>query len=81
LANADGFRVIALDGRELGWLENVRYQRHMDHPDEVLIRRRVLLWDRHATVPFEQVANVDPERERVYLALPQDAIEWRRGRA
>jgi hypothetical protein len=53
----------------------------MDHPDEVLIRRRFLLWDRHATVPFEQVANVDPDGERVYLALPGDAIEWERGRA
>jgi hypothetical protein len=81
LANSDGFRVIALDGREVGWLENVRYERHMDHPDEVLIRRRSLLWERHATVPFEQVANVDPERERVYLALPRDEIEWGRGRA
>jgi hypothetical protein len=81
LANADGFRVIALDGREVGSLENVLYERHTDHPDEILVRKRILLWDRYATVSFEQVANVDPERERVYLALPPDAIEWGRGRA
>jgi hypothetical protein len=81
LANADGFRVIALDGRKVGWLESVLYERHTDHPDELLVRRRILLWDRYATVPFEQVANVDPERERLYLALPRDAIEWGRGRA
>jgi hypothetical protein len=53
----------------------------MHHPDEIVVRRRTLLWDRYATVPFEQVANVDPERERVYLALPRDTIEWGRGRA
>jgi hypothetical protein len=81
LANADGFRVIALDGRKVGWLESVLYERHTDHADELLVRRRILLWDRYATVPFEQVANVDPERERLYLALPRDAIEWGRGRA
>jgi hypothetical protein len=59
----------------------VRYERHTDHPDEILVKRRILFWDRYAAVPFEQVANVDPERERVYLALPRDAIEWGRGRA
>jgi hypothetical protein len=53
----------------------------MDHPDEILVRRRILLLDRWASVPFDQVANVDPERERVYLTLPRDAIEWGRGRA
>jgi hypothetical protein len=58
----------------------VRYERHTDHPDEILVKRRILFWDRYATVPFEQVANVDPERERVYLALPRDTIEWGRGR-
>jgi hypothetical protein len=57
----------------------VRYEKHTDHPDDVLIRRRYLLWDRYATVTFEQVANVDPERERVYLSIPSNAVEWRRG--
>ena len=80
LANSEGFRVIALDGREVGWLENVLYSRHMDHPDAILVRRRFLLRDRYATLPFEQVANVDPERERVYLALPREAVDWGRER-
>jgi hypothetical protein len=48
----------------------------MDHPDEVLLRKRFLFWDRYATLLFEQVANVDPERERVYLALPHGEVEW-----
>jgi len=78
LANAEGFRVIALDGRALGALENVRYEKHTDHPDDVLIRKRFLLWDRFATIAFDDVANVDPEGERVYLAVPSTAIEWSR---
>jgi hypothetical protein len=52
----------------------------MDHPDAILVRRRFLLRDRYATLPFEQVANVDPERERVYLALPLEAVDWGRER-
>src|SRR5919109_1140023 len=76
LANSEGYRVVALDGRELGWLENVRYERHTDHPDEILVRRRLLFWDRFAQVPFEEVANVDPERERIYLAVRSDDIAW-----
>jgi hypothetical protein len=78
LANSEDFRVVALDGREVGVLENVRYEKHMDHPDDVLVRRRFLIWDRYVTVSFEDVANVDPERERVYLAVPSGALEWRR---
>jgi hypothetical protein len=80
LANSEGFRVIALDGREVGWVENVLYERHTDHPDEVLVRKRYLFWDRYATLPFEQVANVDPEHERVYLALPHGEVAWGRER-
>jgi hypothetical protein len=71
--------VVALDGREIGVLENVRYEKHADHPDDILIRRRHLLRDRYATVSFEDVANVDPEGERVYLAVPSNVVQWRRG--
>jgi hypothetical protein len=60
-------------------LENVRYEQHTDHPDDILIRRRVLFFDRFATVGFDEVANVDPERGRVYLAVPRSTIGWKRG--
>jgi len=62
-------------------VEHVRYERHMDHPDEVVIRRRVFLWDRFATVQFDDVSNVDPDRERVYLAIASAAIDWTRGKS
>jgi hypothetical protein len=59
-------------------LESVRYEKHTDHPDEILVRRRVFFFDRFATVRFDEVANVDPERGCVYLAVPSGAIEWKR---
>ena len=71
--------MVALDGREIGVLENVRYEKHADHPDDILIRRRYLLRDRYATVRFADVANVDPKRQRIYLAIPSNVVEWRRG--
>jgi hypothetical protein len=70
--------VIALDGREVGVLDHVRYEHHMDHPDNVVIRRRAVLWDRYATVSFNEVSNVDPARERVYLSVHHGTIEWAR---
>ena len=70
--------MIALDGRDVGVLDHVRYERHMDHPDEIVIRRQVFLWDRYATVSFDEVSNVDPARERVYLSVPHGTIEWTR---
>jgi hypothetical protein len=78
LANAVGFRVIALDGHEVGVLENVRYRQHMDHPDDLVITRRFLFWERRSEVKFEDVSAVDPDRERVYLAVSKDAITWQR---
>lgn len=74
LANAEGFRVIAMDGRDVGAVENVVYKRHADHPDEILIRRKVLLWDRLYVVTFDEVAQVDPGRERVFLGIASGAI-------
>jgi sporulation protein YlmC with PRC-barrel domain len=75
LADAVGYRVIATDGRDVGEVEHVRYRRYADHPDDVVIRRRVFIWHRSAIVPFDEIANVDPERERVYLRIPTGAIQ------
>jgi hypothetical protein len=75
LADSEGFRVIALDGRDIGEVDHVRYERHADHPDEIIITRRVLFWRRRGTIPFEVVGNVDRRRGRVYLTVPSDAID------
>ena len=40
LTVAGGYRVLASDGTHLGWLDHVRYVRHADHPDEIIVRSR-----------------------------------------
>jgi hypothetical protein len=65
LADAEGFRVVALDGRDVG---------ELDHPDEIVIKQRFLLWERRGVVKFDDVSAVDSDRERVYLAVPRSAI-------
>jgi NADH dehydrogenase FAD-containing subunit len=74
LADSAGFRVIALDGRDVGVLEHVRYEHHADHPDEIVVRRRRFLRERLVSVPFAEVSNVDRRNERVYLAIPSGEI-------
>jgi hypothetical protein len=75
LADAKGFRVVALDGREVGEVEHVRYERHADHPDEIVIKRRFLLWARRGVVKFDEVSAVDADHARVYLTIPTASIE------
>jgi hypothetical protein len=74
LADAEGFHVVGLDGRNVGVVDHVRYKRHADHPDEIVVSHRFILWRRQMVVPFEAVGNVDPVRERVYLTIPTEAI-------
>jgi hypothetical protein len=76
LANSIGFRVIALDGRDMGVLDHVRYEQHTDHPDEVVFRRRRFLRERLVSVRFEQIANVDRRSERVFLTIPSRDVGW-----
>ena len=58
LAVAGGYRVLASDGTHLGWLDHVRYLRHADHPDEIIVRGRRLLATRRRVLPFSAVAEV-----------------------
>jgi hypothetical protein len=58
LAVAGGYRVLASDGTHLGWLDHVRYERHADHPDEIIVRSRRLLARRRRVFLFSAVAEV-----------------------
>jgi hypothetical protein len=58
LAVAGGYRVLASDGTHLGWLDHIRYERHADRPDEVVVRSRRLLARRRQVFPFSAVAEV-----------------------
>ncbi len=66
LSDAVGYRVLSANGHELGLLEHVRYTEHADHPDELVLRRR-LFWKRPVVVPFAAVATVDRANRTITL--------------
>jgi hypothetical protein len=75
LSAAAGYRVVAGDGTHLGWLDHVRYERHADHPDEIVVRRRGLLLKRHRAFPFSRVETVRPRERAVVLGLDRVTLE------
>jgi hypothetical protein len=75
LAAAEGYRVVASDGTHLGWLDHVRYERHADHPDEIVIRRRGPLPKRRRALPFSAVEAVRPSERTVVLRPERSALE------
>lgn len=66
---------MASDGAQLGWLDRVRYERHADHPDEIVVRRRGLLPRRRRAVPFGAVEAVKPGERTVVLGLDRGALD------
>jgi hypothetical protein len=67
LAGAAGYRVVANDGTQVGWLDHVRYQRHADHPDEIVVRRRSIPPKRLRALPFRAIEAVRPSERTVVL--------------
>ena len=67
IAVAGGYRVLASDGTHVGWLDHVRYERHVDHPDEIVVRSRRLLARRRRVLPFSAVADVRRRERTVVL--------------
>jgi len=67
LTDAGGYRVLASDGTHVGWLDHVRYERHVDHPDEIVVRSRRLLARRRRVLPFGAVAEVRRRERTVVL--------------
>jgi len=67
LASAEGYLVLDEDGRPFGRLDHVRYERHADHPDEIVVRRGP--FRRRTVLPFEAVAAVDRKNETVLLRI------------
>jgi hypothetical protein len=67
LAVAGGYRVLASDGTHVGWLDHVRYERHVEHPDEIVVRSRRLLARRRRVLPFSAVADVRGRERTVVL--------------
>ena len=67
LASAEGYLVLDEEGRPFGRLDHVRYERHADHPDEIVVRRGLLR--RRHVFPFEAVAAVNGKNETVLLRI------------
>jgi hypothetical protein len=69
--------VVASEGAQLGWLDHVRYERHADHPDRIVVRRRGLFSKRRA-LPFDAVEAVSPRERTVVLRLGAPSSSVRR---
>jgi hypothetical protein len=65
LASADGYLVLDQEERPCGRLDHVRYERHADYPDEIVVRRG--LFRQRRVLPFEAVAAVDRKNKTVLL--------------
>jgi len=73
LGEAEGYVVFSSDGQRLGKLDHVRYERHADHPDSIVIKRG-LLRTRWASVPFEAVREVNERAQAVVLNIPANGV-------
>ncbi len=58
LAAANGYAVVDAGGRQVGRVDRVRYERHTDRPDEVVVRRGWLR-KRELVVSLEAIEAVD----------------------
>ena len=67
LASAEGYLVLDEEGRPFARLDHIRYERHTDHPDELVVRRGLLR--RRLVLPFEAVAAVDGKNKTVLLRI------------
>jgi hypothetical protein len=74
LAAAAGYRVVASDGTRVGWLDHVRYERHADHPDEIVVRSRSIPPRRLRTFSYSAVEAVRPSERTVVLRADQSAL-------
>ena len=69
LTFAHGFRVVTVEGSELGVLESLRYERYAEFPDRIVVRRGRFR-KRRFELGFELVESVDA---RARLVRVRDA--------
>ena len=68
LSSAHGFGVLGPNGGRLGVLDSMRYERHADFPEEIVVRRGRLFWRRYRRIPFDWIRSVDTHARTVRLA-------------
>ena len=65
LSRAQGYQVVTEDGKSVGTLARLRYDRHAEYPDELIVRRGMIR--RTASLPFDAVQTVDREARLIRL--------------
>jgi hypothetical protein len=75
LAASEGYHVLTSDDHDVGLVDHVRYERHSDHPDKIVIRRRNVLRKSRRVIPFAAVASVDPRHRTVALELEAEKVK------
>ena len=58
------YRVVTRDDQSLGVVERLRYERHAEYPEEIVIRSGRLFWKRNRHIPFDAVESVDSRQRR-----------------
>ena len=67
LSQSHGYRVVTRDDESLGVIERLRYERHAEYPEEIVIRSGRLFWKRNRHIPFDAVESVDTRQRLVRL--------------
>ena len=75
LAACEGYHVLTTDGHDVGLVDHIRYERHSDHPDEIVIRHRNILRKGRRVIPFAAVKSVDPSHRTVALELDAEKVK------
>lgn len=63
------------DGIHVAWLDHVRYERHADHPEEIVVPRHRLLPKRRRPFLSARSRQVRPRERTVVLRLDHSALE------
>jgi hypothetical protein len=74
LAAAADYLVFASDSKPAGQVDHIRYERHTDHPDKIVIRRGRMFWTRRRAVPFDAVQAVNATDRTVVLLVDSHAV-------
>lgn len=75
LAAAEGYLVLSKDGRHVGSIDHVRYGKHSEYPDEIVVRRRFAARRRRQVIPFDAIESVSRRERIVVLRIDHTAAE------
>ena len=73
LSSAAGYEVRTTEGHRVGRVEHVRYERHADRPDEIVVRVPGLL-RRRRSYPLRAVCEVRPKEQLVVIDPASDRV-------